>query len=142
MLRDQILNEIRRLAVANGGQPPGWNTFSKATGIRIHEWRGVYWSKWSDATREAGFEPNSRVTAYSNDYFLRKLAEAARHFAAIPNTIQMAMYRRTDPSFPARQTFNANFASRAEMLSQFRKWVGLHSEFADVAALFPLEVEK
>ena len=140
-MRDRILNEIRRLAAANGGQPPGWNTFSKATGIRIHEWRGVYWSKWGDATREAGFEPNTPITAYTNEYFLEKLSEAARHFGAIPNTIQMAMYRRTNPSFPARQTFNVNFASRAEMLSQLRKWVGEHSEFADVAALFPPEEE-
>lgn len=140
-MRDEILSEIKRLANLNGGQPPGWNTFSKATGIRIHEWRGVYWSKWGDATREAGFEPNRPIAAYSDDYFLRKLAEAARHFGAIPNTIQMAMYRRTDPSFPARQTFNVNFASRAEMLSQLRKWVSEHAEFADVAALFPPEVE-
>jgi hypothetical protein len=140
-VRDQILAEIRKLAEANGGQPLGWITFSKATGIRIHEWRGKYWSKWGDATREAGFEPNTPISAYTDDHFLRKLAEAARHFGAIPNTIQMAMYRRTDPTFPARQTFNVNFSSRAEMLTQLRKWVSEHAEFADVAAMFPPEAE-
>lgn len=140
-MRDQILTEIRKLAEANGGQPPGWITFSKATGIRIHEWRGRFWSKWGDATREAGFEPNSPIGAYTDDYFLQKLAEAARHFGVIPNTIQMAMYRRTDSTFPARQTFNVNFTSRAEMLSQLRKWVGEHADFADVAALFPPETK-
>lgn len=134
-LREKILTEIKRLTEANGGQPPGWNTFSKSTGIRIHEWRGVYWTKWSDATRDAGFEPNSRVAAYGDDYFLKKLAESARHFGAIPNTIQMAMYRRTDPTFPARQTFNANFVSRTEMLACLAQWARKDEAYADVAAM-------
>jgi hypothetical protein len=123
------------LAEANGGQPPGWNTFSKATGIRIHEWRGVYWSKWGDATREVGFQPNSRIEGYGSEYFLRKLVDAARHFGAVPNTIQMAMYRRTDPSFPARQTFNKNFASRVDMLSRLAEFVRQNPQYEDVAAM-------
>lgn len=134
-MRDEILSEIRRLAEANGGQPPGWNTFSKATGIRIHEWRGVHWSKWSDATREAGYEPNSRIEGYGDEYFLRKLVDATRHFGAIPNTIQMAMYRRIDPAFPARQTFNKNFASRADMLSRLAEFVRQDALYRDVAAV-------
>jgi hypothetical protein len=134
-VRDRILAEIRKIAEANGGRPPGWETFAKATGIRLHEWRGVYWSKWSDATREAGFEPNTRTEGYGGDYFLRKLVDAARHFGAIPNTIQMAMYRRLDPEFPARQTFNKNFASRAVMLSRLAEWVRQDEQYSDIAAM-------
>ncbi len=147
-MRDQILTEIKRLAETNGGQPPGWNTFSKATGIRIHEWRGVYWSKWGDATREAGFEPNTRIEGYGNEYFLKKLAEATRHFGAIPNTIQMAMYRRTDSTFPARQTFNANFSSRAEMLARLADLVRQDEQYKDLTAIVadipsePIDVPK
>jgi hypothetical protein len=84
----------------------------------------VYWSKWSDATREAGFQPNTSIEGYGSEYFLRKLVDAARHVGAIPNTIQMMMYRRIDPSFPERQTFNKYFTSRADMLSRLAEWVG------------------
>ena len=136
-MRDQILAEIRKLANANDGRPPGWNTFSKATGIRLHEWRGVYWSKWSDATRDAGFEPNTKVEGYGDEYFLRKLVDATRHFGFIPNSIQMAMYRRLDPSFPARQTFNKNFESRSAMLARLAEWVGRDEQYKDVAAMLP-----
>lgn len=140
-LRNTILNEIRRLAAENGGQPPGSAAFSKVTGIRIHQWRGVHWLTWGEAVREAGFEPNSPPASYSNDYLLEKLAAAARHFNAIPNTIQMKMYRRTDPSFPARQTFDGKFASRSDMLRQLRNWAIAHANYADVAAMFPPELE-
>jgi hypothetical protein len=56
-MREKILEEIRRLAEANDGQPPGSNTVENATGIQRHDWRGKYWAKWSDAITEAGFKP-------------------------------------------------------------------------------------
>lgn len=137
--REYILAEIRRVSEAQGGKPPGWTTFAKATDIRLHDWRGVHWTKWSDATRAAGYQPNAPIVGYGKDYFLRKLAEATRHFGAIPNTIQMAMYRRKDTTFPARQTFNKNFSSRVEMLSNLAEWVKCNGEFEDIASMVAAE---
>jgi hypothetical protein len=47
----------------------------------------------------------------------------------------MAMYRRIDPSFPARQTFNKNFASREDMLSRLADFVRQDTQYQDVAVM-------
>jgi hypothetical protein len=52
-----IINEIRRTAQANRGIPLGQINFSKATGIKISDWRGKLWLRWSDVQAAAGFEP-------------------------------------------------------------------------------------
>ena len=49
-----IIKEIRRTAEKNGGVPLGMITFYKATGIKIADWRGKLWLRWSDAVKEAG----------------------------------------------------------------------------------------
>jgi hypothetical protein len=37
-MRERILTEIKRLAEASGGTPPGQNVFAKVTGYKSHEW--------------------------------------------------------------------------------------------------------
>jgi hypothetical protein len=56
--KETILSEIRRLAGRSGGRPPGQEAFAKATGIGEHEWKGVFWRRWSEVQAEAGFPPN------------------------------------------------------------------------------------
>lgn len=136
-VREHILNEIRRLAAANGGRAPGMSSFEKDTSIRVHEWRGIYWERWSDAVREAGFEANERQPSYTTGFLIEKLAQASRHYKEVPSTIKMKMYQQVDPSFPARQTFNKHFSSRDEMLARLREWASTHEDYADVAALLP-----
>ena len=55
--REEIINEIRRLAATSNGQPPGRRLFRRRTNIHPAEWQGVYWTIWSDALKEAGFQP-------------------------------------------------------------------------------------
>src|SRR5579864_9430992 len=57
-MRQQILDEIRRLANGNGGKAPGVQAFERDTGIRRSTWLGRYWARWGDAVSEAGFETN------------------------------------------------------------------------------------
>ena len=38
MEKNQILDEINRTAVANGGVPLGWRRFEEETGIKYYDW--------------------------------------------------------------------------------------------------------
>src|SRR6266851_4158670 len=68
-MREQILNEIRRLAAESGGETPGVRRFEHQTGIRQSAWRGVYWARWNDAVREAGLEPNTKTKRHEEHFF-------------------------------------------------------------------------
>ena len=74
MNKRQILEEIRRTAEANGGVPLGRQKFLTETGIRESDWSGRFWTRWGDAVREAGYEPNVKQAAFDKDYLLEKLA--------------------------------------------------------------------
>ena len=50
-----ILQEIKRTTKANGGTPLRKIQFESETGIKRYDWFGVYWARWSDAIREAGY---------------------------------------------------------------------------------------
>lgn len=57
MTKQHILNETKRTAEANRGIPLGVKAFRHETGIKISDWHGKYWARWSDAVKEAGFVP-------------------------------------------------------------------------------------
>ena len=50
-----ILQEIKRTTKDNGGTPLRKLQFELLTGIKRYDWFGVYWARWSDAIREAGY---------------------------------------------------------------------------------------
>jgi hypothetical protein len=64
MNKQQILEEIKRTAEANGDVPLGKQRFLTETGIRESDWSGRFLTKWSAAVREAGYEPNVKQSAF------------------------------------------------------------------------------
>jgi hypothetical protein len=71
--KQYILDEIRRTAAANGGVCPGKAKFFQETGIKEADWKGKIWARWSEAVREAGFEPNQLTTALDESVLFEKL---------------------------------------------------------------------
>jgi hypothetical protein len=57
MDKQHILNEIRRVSLANNGIALGKARFFQETGIKETDWSGKYWPRWSAAIEEAGFAP-------------------------------------------------------------------------------------
>jgi hypothetical protein len=120
--REQILNEIQKLALANDGKPPGVRAFERETGIRQGLWRGVYWARWNDAVREAGLTPNVKQERIEDDVFLTKLAQACHHFKRFPTAMELRMYQKLDRGFPNTKSITRHFGSLTRAPDQLARW--------------------
>lgn len=136
-MRDIIISEIRRIAEANGGQPPGVKLFRTETGIGEAKWRGVYWARWSDALIKAGYASNQMQSRLDSKAILYRLAELARQVNRVPTYSEMRLHRRSDPALPNDRTIANHFGTMAGLVDALRSLSQRESEFADIAALLP-----
>ena len=134
-MRDQILNEIRRLAKANGGQPPGFRLFERETGIPRSAWRGKYWGKWSDAVEEAGLNANIPRETIPEETFLAQLASLFKKLGKVPTVMEMKIRARNERDCPNPRSILSKFGSNDKMLERLKQWVAGKKEFADVELL-------
>lgn len=137
MNKEHILEQIRVLATANAGRPPGSQRFLTETGIRDHEW-GRYWARWGDALIEAGFNPNEWVQELPDEDLLEKLAVFARELGRFPVVREMALRARQDPVFPSTAPFR-RFGGQASLATRLREY-SIAKGYDDVASfckLFP-----
>lgn len=138
-MREQIIAEIRKLAEASGGQPPSVRAFERATGISEGAWRGLHWARWSDALKEAGYEPNKWQGKSEADFIFEKFSDAARHYQRIPTSMELRMYRRIRADFPNEKTLHMYFGSKAKLLSNLRSWAADKPNYSDVVAMLGAE---
>src|ERR1700722_3705684 len=105
MDKAHIISEIQRTAKANGGVVLGWRRFEEETGIRYYDWYGQFWTRWSDAVREAGFEPNRMSEAFNDSVLLEKLVKLTRRLGRVPIQGDLLLESKGDPSFPSEKVF-------------------------------------
>ena len=134
-MRGRIIAEIRRLAEANEGQPPGCQIFEAETGIRYAEWYGIHWARWRDALTEAGYAPNTIQTKLDADAVLQKVVEAYRHFGRVARDGELRLYGRSHSDVPAHTTISNHFGGKAALIEAVRDWTTSRTEFQDVLAL-------
>jgi hypothetical protein len=84
MTKAEIINEIKRTTAENGGIPLGWRKFATETGIRDSDWMGKYWARWSEALKDAGYEPNEMTKAHGETALLDNYAKLALQFGRLP----------------------------------------------------------
>ena len=111
-LRQGILNEIQRLAAGSGGRPPGQTFFESETGISQGKWRGVFWARWGDALKEAGFEPNEWTSKKDTKAILESFAELTLKLGSIPTKSEIDLMRRQDNSVPSSKHIIGHFGSK------------------------------
>jgi hypothetical protein len=116
MNKAYILQEIKRTTAANSGVPLGERRFSPETGIKPADW-GVYWARWNDAVREAGFAPNNLNEAYDKTELLDKYARLALELHRLPTDADLRFKARNDKEFPDARTFS-RLASKSELVAQ------------------------
>src|SRR5258708_5846553 len=114
MDKKYILSEIKRMAIASGGKPPGRLMLERETGIRVHEWQR-YWARWNDAVREAGFAPNQKTIAYDEGYLLRSIVLLAREVGYFPADSDLRLKRNSDLGFPTEKTYR-RFGGKQELI--------------------------
>lgn len=132
--KEHILREIRRLAAENEGTPPGVKKFAATTGINQWAWMGRYWVRWSDAVREAGFEPGEwNAQVHNDDALLRILAELTREYGRIPVIAELQMRKQTDPNLPGANLFRRRLGERAILHEKLLAFADANSDLADVA---------
>ena len=134
MDKQHILDEIRRTAEANGGAALGGQRFLAATGIRQSDWIGRFWIRWSDAVREAGYEPKVKQTALEDGWLLEKLAGLVRELGHYPVSAELRMKAREDPEFPSHNTFT-RFGRKAQIASTLGHWCESNPGWEDVQVI-------
>lgn len=119
-MKERILNEIKRLAEANGGKAPGKEFFQKETGIADKDWYGKIWLRWNDAVSEAGLHPNRMIQRLPSDLVLDKYAEACRHYLKPPSSAELRYYARKTPDFISHNVFSNHFGSKNGVIAALR----------------------
>lgn len=140
-MREEILEEIRKLAKSNGGKPPGFRSFENETGIGPNAWRGVYWARWGDAVTEAGFKPNAPIAKHEEEFVLGKIAEVCRHFGRLPTAMEFRIHGKSHPDVPNHKAIYRTFQSTANMIRRLGEWASADASRADVAAMLPGRAE-
>ena len=138
--KSHILAEIKRLAEANGGKPPGSRAFEQQTGIKKAEWFPDHWLKWGDAQEAAGFAPNLFTEAFTNDFLLERYAKVAQQLGHIPIEGELIREKRADSRFPNPKAFQ-RFGGKPKLLKAVAAFCSTHAGFDDVLALCEGAVE-
>ncbi|MBI1821853.1 MAG: GIY-YIG nuclease family protein [Nitrospirae bacterium] len=84
----------------------GMGRFSSETGIKKYDWFGKYWTKWSDAIKEAGYPPNIFNQPYNEDLLIRKLIDLIREIGKFPTKAELTLKANKDKHFPSSNTFD------------------------------------
>lgn len=138
--KEQILQEIQRVAKHNGGKPLGRLAFETETGIKESDWRGRFWARWNDALADAGFGPNKLVEARPDEVLLDCFARLALELERLPVYSELRLKRREDPTFPNDKTY-ARFGTKPQLLARLREHCAAKPEYATLLPLIEIETE-
>jgi hypothetical protein len=106
--KDEIISEIRRFVAANN-EIPGERRFAAATRIKESAWRGKYWARWTDAVREAGYDPNVMTGKIPDNEMLDKLATFITKLGRFPVRDEINIHARTTLDFPVWRTIRKRY---------------------------------
>ncbi len=135
MDKQHIIDEIRR--TSENGRAVGQTRFETASGVKQHQWRGVYWANWGDALRDAGFEPNDWTGAHDEAFVFECLANLTRKLGKYPTKSEMDLERRRESKFPHSKSI-FRLGSKAELLAALQKYCESNVQFRDVLEMLPV----
>ena len=128
-----ILAEIKRLAEASGGKPPGVRMFERETGTKESDWYPDLWLRWGDAVQEAGFTRNTMQEALSDEFLVEHYARLAQRLGRVPIHGELIRESKTNASFPSEKTFR-RFGGKGKLLRAVVKFCTANAGYDDVLA--------
>ncbi|MEI6730327.1 MAG: GIY-YIG nuclease family protein [Pseudomonadota bacterium] len=131
--KEEIIAAIKQAAKKNADKPLGQEAFETQTGIKISEWRNIYWVRWSDALKDAGFSPNIFNQRKDTKLIFDKLIEAVRYYKKIPTIGELRFYKNTvDSEFPSHGTINNHFQTKSNLVAKLYEYTSEIPEFEDI----------
>lgn len=131
--RDRILKHIQQMARSNGNKPPGSAQFEKHTQIGQPIW-GLYWPRWGDALKEAGYEPNTLQGKADPDWLIASLASLTRKLGRVPVNTEFRIEARNTPGFPSHTVLSAlgDKVKRARIVLDWSKQKGGYDDVISI----------
>jgi hypothetical protein len=129
--KKHIIDEIIRTAKENNGIPLGRQKFSRITGIKFSYWYGIYWTKWSDAVREAGYEPNKFQSAYDQNMLIEHVISLIREIKKFPTSGEIRLKSHITKEFPSHNAFS-RLGKKPEMAQKILNYCKSNSGYEDV----------
>jgi Meiotically up-regulated gene 113 len=134
--KEHMLSEIKRVAALNEGQPPGEKLFLSETNISKTQWVGRHWSKWSDALKEAGFQPNQWIKRSNSNEMLREFARIVLSLGYVPSAPELQIMRRSNDRVVSPKTLREHFKA-AELRESLSKLGQNEAEFRELLFIVP-----
>ena len=129
-----ILREIKSLAAARGGKPPGVGAFERETGIKMSEWYPHLWLRWSEAQAEAGYAPTQLQKRMSDETVILSYISLVRELKRLPVIGEIRRRARIDKSFPSHSVFD-RFGGKEKLIQAVAAYCESKPEFADISAI-------
>jgi hypothetical protein len=135
LTKEQIVEEIKRSAAANGGIPPGWRKFRTDTGIGEKDWLGKHWARWSEALRDAGFESNQFKEPYTEKELLERYAKMTLEFGRLPTDRDIRLAVAKGARLPNGKTLAGKFGGKTRLIEKLAEYCQSRPEYSQVVAL-------
>jgi hypothetical protein len=96
--------------------------------------------RWSDAVREAGFEPSQWTVAYDESVLIEKFIAVMRELGRFPVVAELRMKGRSDASLPDSGTFK-RFGSKQQFATKILNYCNGRAGYEDVAAICRAKID-
>jgi len=129
--KKHIIEEIIRTTKENNGVPLGMDKFASESGIKESDWFPKYWTKWSEALREAGFNPNKMKSAYDGNVLIEHVISLIRELKKFPTTSDFKFKAYHTNGFPWDRAFR-RLGKKPEMAQKILNYCKSNSGYEDI----------
>lgn len=142
MTREEIINELKKWAIENGGKTPGEKVFYETTEVGITD-RRKFWANYGELVSEAGLTPNQfDKTKYSREQLCKLFIGVMRDKHKWPTRGILEVTHHNNPSFPNHVTFYKNLGLTRKLAGAILEFISDNDEYNDVAEICKSELEK